>query len=134
MNEEADDKYRDAETLKTAKRLRVPVLREDEDLIKAKAKALGLSTADYLRKLGLGFEPTSTLDFQAVAALAKVNGDQGRLGGLLKLWLTDDAKFRELTNPQDVRSSVLTLLQQLGDTQKQLQGLMKRIVQGSSRS
>jgi hypothetical protein len=29
------------------------------------------------------------LDHAAVSDLAKVNGDKGRLGGLLKLWLVD---------------------------------------------
>lgn len=118
-------------TLKTARHLRVPVLPKDEEVIKAKAKALGLSTAEFLRRLGLGFEPPSTLDFRAVTELAKINGDQGRLGGLLKLWLTDETKFREFEKPRDVRSRVLTLLQQLGESQQHLQAVMRRIVEGS---
>jgi hypothetical protein len=118
-------------TLKTSRHLRVPVLTEDEEIIKAKAKAVGLSTAAYLRGLGLGFEPPSTLDYRAVTELAKINGDQGRLGGLLKLWLTDDAKFREFVKPRDARSAVLTLLQQLGESQQRLQSVMRRIVDGS---
>ena len=134
MSEEAENEEVETKTLKTAKRICVPVLREQEEVIKAKARALKLSVADYLRKLGLGFEPASTLDLQAVTELAKVNGDQGRLGGLLKLWLTDDAKFRELTKPQEVRSAVLTLLRQLCECQEQLQKVMKRIVEGSAQT
>jgi hypothetical protein len=42
----------------------------------------------YLRNLGLGFQPHSTLDQEAILALLKVNADQGRLGGLFKLWLS----------------------------------------------
>ena len=120
-------------TLKTATQLRVPVLPEQEQIIKAKARAVNLSVASYLRDLGLGFEPPSTLDCEAVSALAKVNADQGRVGGLLKLWLTDDAKFLEFARPRDVRAAVLTLLQQLGETQQQLQALMHRIVEGPRR-
>lgn len=123
----------ESKTLKTARRLRVPVLPEDEAVIKTKAKALGLSTADFLRRLGLGFEPPSTLDYRAVTDLAKINGDQGRLGGLLKLWLTDDARFRDFAKPRDVRSAVLTLLQELGESQRQLQDVMRRVVDGVSR-
>jgi hypothetical protein len=119
-------------TLKTARQLRVPVLESDEEVIKAKAKELGLSTAEYLRRLGLGFEPPSTLDYRAVTELAKVNADQGRLGGLLKLWLTDDAKFLELSKPRDTRSAVLTLLQQLVESQRRLQAVMRRIVEGAA--
>jgi hypothetical protein len=122
----------DKKTLKTARRIHVPVLEADKAIIEAKARALGLSAASYLRQLGLGLEPPSTLDSHAVRELAKINGDQGRLGGLLKLWLTDDAKFSDFAHPRGVRSDVLTLLQQLGESQKKLQALMQRLVEGSA--
>jgi hypothetical protein len=57
--------------------------------IEARAKSTGLSVSAYLRAAGLGQPIRSVLDHQAVLQLAKVNGDQGRLGGLLKLWLLD---------------------------------------------
>lgn len=120
------------QTLKTARCLRVPVLGDDEAVIKANAKAVRLSTAEFLRRLGRGQTLPSTLDLQAVDTLAKVNADQGRLGGLLKLWLTDDPKFAVFVDQRDVRSVVLTLLQQLGETQKKLQAVMHRIVDGSA--
>ncbi len=134
MNEDIEAQQAVRLSLKTARHLRVPVLPDDEEIIKTKAKALGLSTAEYLRRLGLGFEPASMVDYQAVMGLAKVNGDQGRLGGLLKLWLTNDAKFRVFANPRDVRSEVLSLLQQLSESQKQLQALMRSIIQKSAHS
>ena len=52
-----------------------------------------------LRRLSLGYEITSTLDSQYVAQIVKINADQGRLGGLLKLWLTDDAKLTACGTP-----------------------------------
>lgn len=57
--------------------------------IEARAKAAGLSVSAYLRAAGLAQPIHSVLDQAAVLELAKVNGDQGRLGGLLKLWLVD---------------------------------------------
>ena len=36
----------------------------------------------------LTFQPHSTLDQEAILALLKVNADQGRLGGVFKLWLS----------------------------------------------
>ena len=48
-----------------------------------------MSDSAYLRALGLDFPVKSTLDQEAIMELAKVNGDLGRLGGLLKLWLTN---------------------------------------------
>jgi hypothetical protein len=119
------------QTLKTARCLRVPVLDEDEAIIKSNAKSVGLSTAEYLRRVGRGCTLPSMLDLQAVSELAKINADQGRLGGLLKLWLTDETKFRLFTRARDVRSSVLALLQQLGESQKNLQSAMQQVVKAS---
>lgn len=41
---------------------------------------------------------------------------------------TDETKFRVFTRARDVRSSVLALLQQLGEGQKKLQSLMQQVV------
>ncbi len=47
--------------------------------------ATSLFVSAYLRNLGLGFQPHSTLDQQAILALIKANAGKGRLGGLFKL-------------------------------------------------
>jgi len=62
--------------------------REEMDDIAARAAACGLPISAYLRNLGRGYSPPSVLDSQAILGLLKVNADQGRLGGLLKLWLS----------------------------------------------
>lgn len=81
------------DTRKHGKHLRVPVLPEEEAIIKENAAKASLTVAEYLRRLGLGHVIKSTLDAQYVLQIAKVNADQGRLGGLLKLWLTDAPKL-----------------------------------------
>jgi hypothetical protein len=68
--------------------LRVFVSERERAEIETRAAATGLSVSAYLRNLGLGFQPHSTLDQGAILALVKVNADQGRLGGLFKLWLS----------------------------------------------
>ena len=68
--------------------LKVFVSERDRAGIETRAAATGLSVSAYLRNLGLGFQPHSTLDQAAILALIKVNADQGRLGGLFKLWLS----------------------------------------------
>jgi hypothetical protein len=55
---------------------------------------LGISTSAYLRALGLGYQPLGHLDKEAADKLLLVNADLSRLGNLLKLWLSDDAKLR----------------------------------------
>ncbi|MEO6679490.1 MAG: conjugal transfer transcriptional regulator TraJ [Pseudomonas sp.] len=81
------------DTRKHGKHLRVPVLPSEELIIKENASNVSLTVAEYLRRLSLGYEVKSTLDSKYVLKLVKVNADQGRLGGLLKLWLTDDPKL-----------------------------------------
>ena len=56
-------------------------------MIKAKASEAGLTIAEYLRNLGLGYTVSSVIDNRQVDALLKINADLGRLGGLIKLWL-----------------------------------------------
>ena len=55
--------------------------------IEARAKATGLSVSAYLRVAALGrpLRSNPVLNHEQVLALAKVNADQGRLGGLLKM-------------------------------------------------
>ena len=58
--------------------------------IEQRAKIAGLSLSAFLRAAGLNQPIRSVLDHDAVRELAKVNGDQGRLGGLLKMSLTGE--------------------------------------------
>jgi hypothetical protein len=51
--------------------------------IEVNAKSCDLTVSAYLRTVGSGYEPKSTLDQQAVGDLLRLNADQGRLGGLL---------------------------------------------------
>ncbi|HRB21400.1 MAG TPA: conjugal transfer transcriptional regulator TraJ [Nitrosomonas sp.] len=82
------------------KKLRVPVLPIEEAEIKSKATNAGLPVAEYLRNLGLGYQVPSFIDNRKVDALLKINADLGRLGGLIKLWLTNDKRTRLIGKPQ----------------------------------
>ena len=82
------------------KKLRVPVLPIEETEIKSKAMDAGLPVAEYLRNLGLGYQVPSIVDSRQVDSLLKINGDLGRLGGLIKLWLTNDKRTRLIGKPQ----------------------------------
>lgn len=106
-----------------ARHLRVPVRVGEEQEIKRRAHAAGLSVASYLRSTALDHRIPGMLDQQCVEQLARVNGDLGRLGGLLKLWLTDDprtAQFGEAT--------ILAVLSKIEDTQAQMQEIMRSVV------
>lgn len=82
------------------KKLRVPVLPNEEAEIKSKAQDAGLTVAEYLRNLGLGYRVPSVIDNRQVDTLLKINGDLGRLGGLIKLWLTNDERTKLIGKSQ----------------------------------
>ncbi len=106
-----------------ARHLRVPVLPDEEVAIKKMAASAGLPVAAYLRNVGLGYQVRGILDNKRVEELARINGDLGRLGGLLKLWLTDDprtARFGE--------STIRALLSKIEDTQDHMHMVMQSVV------
>ena len=91
-------------------RISVWLLPDEKAAIQNRAKAHSMSDSAYLRALGLDFPVKSTLDQEAILELAKINGDLGRLGGLLKMWLTNQDRA---INEERVKS----LLGQLERTQ-----------------
>ena len=102
-------------------RLKVAVSEEERAVITANAKAAGLTVSAYLRAVGLGYEVRSVLDHQHVLEVIRARGDLGRVGGLLKLWLSERADegaaapdIRRVLERlegaiEDVRSKVLDL-------------------------
>lgn len=91
---------------------------EEESAIKTNADRAGLSIAEYLRRVGIGHQIRGVIDEQKVLELAKVNADMGRLGGLLKLWLTDDKKLASSGGVTE--GTIRALLKRLEDTQAKL--------------
>jgi len=61
---------------------------EKAELTERAAQA-GLSLSAYMLAAGLNHPIRSVYDLRAVADLGKVNGDLGRVAGLLKLWLAE---------------------------------------------
>lgn len=98
----------------------IPVCVNDEEksIIESRANDVASrSVSSYLRTLGLGYEPKSTLDNQAVLKLLKINGDQGRLGGLLKMLLSNEERHTDANRKQilailaDIKAIQKTLMQ-----------------------
>jgi hypothetical protein len=98
--------------------LRVVVSDAEHAEIARRAAGASLSVSAYLRALGLGYAPKSTLDQRAIGELVKVHANQGRLGGLLKLWLAE--RPGEGTPAFDVRR----LLGRIEELQAQLKAIV----------
>jgi hypothetical protein len=103
--------------------LRVPVLPEEEKVIKKMATSAGLPVAVFLRNVGMGYQVRGILDNKRVEELARINGDLGRLGGLLKLWLTDDPRTLQYG-----QSTIRALLSKIEDTQNNMHEVMRAVV------
>jgi len=78
---------------------------EEKATITARAKEAGLARSAYLRALGLNTPLKSVVHLGAVTDLVKVNGDLGRVAGLLKLWLAE--RRGEGANAVDVESVMM---------------------------
>ncbi len=103
--------------------LRVPVSPEEKTEVERQARQAGLSVARYLREVGQGYQIKGIVDYEQVRELARINGDLGRLGGLLKLWLTDDARTADFGV-----STIRSLLWRIESTQDQMGQVMKSVV------
>ncbi len=103
---------------KRAVRVRVYVTDEELDAIDAKATAAGMSRSGYLRAAVSGHRVRSAMDREAVRVLAKVSGDQGRLGGLLRMYLKD---------PDATGSIARALLDQIKSVQHDLAEAARRV-------
>lgn len=87
------------------------------------AAQAGMTPSHFLREIGQGYRVTGIVDYEQVQELARINGDLGRLGGLLKLWLTDDAKVAQLDE-----HTIRALLRRIEGTQDEMGRVMMKIV------
>jgi hypothetical protein len=71
--------------------LKVYVTAQQREEIVARAASTGMSVSSFLAALSLNEPIRSLTDLDAVRELMRINGDLGRLGGLLKLWLAERA-------------------------------------------
>lgn len=92
--------------------------------IAARAAQSGTSLSAYMRAAGLSHPVRSVLDLKAVADLVRINGDLGRVAGLLKLWLAE--KRGQGASPVDVEA----LMKDLWALQTEMRQIMGRAVRG----
>ncbi len=112
-------------TRRTQPVLKVRPLPDERVLLEANAAAANLPLSAYLLAAGLGATIKSVIDLEQVAVLAKTNADLGRLGGLLKLWLTMEERFVP-SYPRHME--INQLLQRIQESQRVLHEAARNIV------
>lgn len=116
-------------TRKSCTPIKVYCLPEERAVIEENARRAGLSASTYLREVGQGYQIQGVTDAEQVRELVRVNGDLGRLGGLLKLWLMNDAKVAGF-GP----NTILALLQRIETNQERMSHLMEFILRPRAES
>ncbi|WP_431064750.1 conjugal transfer transcriptional regulator TraJ [Methylotuvimicrobium sp.] len=116
-------------TRKSTPPIKVYCLPEERELIEVNARAAGMSLSSFLMTVGQGYKITGIVDYEQVRELARINGDLGRLGGLLKLWLTDDVRTAQFSD-----ATIRALLNRIEATQNEMGRVMKSIVQPRAES
>ena len=95
---------------------------EEKAQISTRAEQSGLSRSGYLRAVGLNYPIRSVVDLAAVGDLAKVNGDLGRVAGLLKLWLAK--KHGQGAPAIDVNAMMV----EFRELQREVRAIMSKVV------
>lgn len=104
-----------------AQRIEVWLTAEERATIIGRAAQSGMSLSSYLRTAGLNHPIRSVYDLKAVAELGKVNGDLGRVAGLLKLWLAE--KRGQGARPIEVEA----MMDQFRTLQRTLSGVIGQV-------
>ena len=110
-------------TRKGSAPIKVYCLPEERAAIEANAQAAGMSTSAYLLAVGQGYRVQGVTDYENVRELVRVNGDLGRLGGLLKLWLTGDDRTARFGV-----STILALLGKIEAAQDKISTIAESVV------
>jgi hypothetical protein len=86
----------------------------------------GVSTASFVRAVALGEKLKVVSDQRAVLELIRLRADMGRLGGLLKLWLTNEERFDKERGEISV-SDVRDVLHRIEATEEQIREVVERL-------
>ena len=114
---------RDPKHRKDYQPIKVYCFPDERETIEQQARSTGLSKSSYLLRVGMGYPIRSIVDHHQVEELVKINGDLGRLGGLLKLWLSREKSVGGI----DVRT-VRETLKKIDRTQDQMLALMQNVL------
>jgi uncharacterized protein (DUF1778 family) len=108
-------------------RLNIRLTEEEQKVIRSNAAACSLDAPEFLRRLGQHHQVNSTLDHQAILKLLSLAANQGRLGGLLKLWLSRDPKYYTESISMVGSSNVRALLKKIEELQLEIDRLLRRL-------
>lgn len=115
----------DSECRKMTVTIQVRATPAEKTLLKARAAAFGISVGELVRETIFRTTPHSKTDQDAICELAATRADLGRLGGLLKGWLS--GAFLQSTPTHKTHSDVIVLLLEIDEAQKMVVEAFKKV-------
>ena len=100
---------------------------EEAERIEDAEKAADLSVSAYLRALGLGYRPMAVVDLDEALKLNHLGSNLGRLGGLLKLWVSEGPR-PERYSQAEFRTLINALIDQVRANQDAMRRSVKRVL------
>lgn len=90
---------------------------DDLQKIDAKAAECALTRSQYVRQTAVGIVPRSKFDKKVIHDLSLLHGDIGRVGGLLKLWLTnnEDSAIHQKLNVSELVLEIRQLKESINE-------------------
>jgi hypothetical protein len=110
-------------TRKDSPAVKVYCLPDERTQLQANAAAARMSVSNYMLHVGLGYGVRGVQDHRYVEELIRVNGDLGRLGGLFKLWLTNEERISMVGE-----SKIRAVLGKIDATQDELRAVIRAVV------
>jgi len=116
-----------SESRKKTEMIQVRATPEEKVKLKARAAAFGMSMGELCRQTLFGVVVKSKTDQNATNELAATRADLGRLGGLLKGWLS--GSFVQSSPQSQTHSDVVLLLRQIEAAQKEVFEAAKKLME-----
>ena len=107
--------------------LKVYCLENERDVIIRNAVATGKTVSEYMRNVSMGYRVPSNINAEQARELVRLKGDMGRLGGLLKLLLSNEERFDGMTGER-LQLETLKLLNEILENQKQVRQAIRELI------
>ncbi len=114
-----------SESRKKIAHIQVRATPEEKELLRARAAAFGISMGELCRQTIFNATPRSKTDQFAINSLDTTRADLGRLGGLLKGWLS--ASFEKPVPDIQTGDDVVALLRRIEATQARVLEAVKKV-------
>ncbi|KIM03836.1 MAG: hypothetical protein KN64_10720 [Sulfurovum sp. AS07-7] len=110
------------------KAILVRVTEEEHEKLHTQAKNCSMTLSQYLRNIGLNYPITSTIDQRAFSELLKLKGDFGRVGGLFKLWLSNNKHDQMAMLGKYSYRNIANLVEEIEENKKEILNIARKLL------